>query len=98
ETQASISQRTPLGTQVTLQATDVREKDRDPFVFGEGDETVINATYDASLGLRVTQPLLKNFGPLVNNAEIRINQRALEGQNLAYREVIQERLAAVMTA
>lgn len=96
-TEASVSQRTPLGTQLSVFAADVRTRDREPFAFGFSD-AVVNPEYNSSAGVRVTQPLLKNYGPLVNNAEIRVNKRRLAGQNLAYREVVQELVAAVMTA
>lgn len=96
-TEASISQRTPFGTRLSVTATDERTRDlNDTGMFGI--ESAVNPSYDSSIGVRATQPLLKNFGPLVNNAQIRISRRRLDQANLRYAEEVQNRLAEVMSA
>ncbi|MCB2154308.1 TolC family protein [bacterium] len=92
---AALSQRTPWGTMVTLEFTDHRQHilDRDPRV-----GNTLSPSYRQTAGVTVTQPLLKNFGPLVNNANIRIAKRRLDQSNEAFRGQIMDQLASVMGA
>lgn len=93
---ARVSQRTPLGTLIEVFGTDTRSSDRNFFnVTGVGQ---VNAAYGSEVGISVTQPLLKNAGPLVNNAQIRIKRKQLEQSNDAYRQELINRLAEVIRA
>ncbi len=91
---ASVAQRTPLGTLIEVFARDSRTSDRNFFnVTGVGQ---INAAYGSEVGINVTQPLLKNAGPLVNNAQIRITRKQLDQSNDVYRQELINRLADVI--
>ncbi|MEQ8820703.1 MAG: TolC family protein [Sumerlaeia bacterium] len=90
-TELILGQRTPLGTRVEIFARDHRQDIMD----GRAD-TTLSPSYRQEAGLRVTQPLLKNFGPLVNNAPIRIANRRLDQSNWSFRGEVQERLSDVM--
>lgn len=90
---AGVSQLTPLGSVVYLEANDAR-LDRG----GTGTALFSEVTYQDSLTLGINQPLLKNFGPMVTNSRIRIARRELDQANLLFRSEVQERLALVMKA
>ncbi len=97
-TEASLTQRTPLGTILKLKAVDTRYRDIDGTTMAGSSPLGINPSYTSSVGVEVVQPLLKNFGPVVNNAQIRIAQRQLDQSNMAFRQELLDRLAEVMTA
>ncbi len=57
-----------------------------------------NPTYNQRVFARVTQPLLKNFGPTVTNLEIRTRQFQLEAARYGYKQTLENQIAAVMNA
>lgn len=84
-----VSQRTPLGTLIEVFGSDTRTTNRSGSPASEIGQEV---------GISVTQPLLKNAGPLVNNAQIRITRKQLEQSNDAYRQELIDRLSDVIRA
>ncbi len=94
--ESGITQRTPLGTILSISASHNRTDDHLPMsTFGGG---VVDPAYTARAGVSATQPLLKNAGLLVNNAEIRISKKQLEQANRDFEEQVQDRIADVATA
>lgn len=86
-----ITQLTPLGSTVSLVMDEARLRDHKanlPF----------EPAHATSASIIARQPLLKNFGPLVTNAQIRIARRQLEQSHQAFRQQVTGRLAEVMTA
>ncbi len=96
--ESALTQRTPLGTIISLSASRDRLNDHRPIsVFGGGGGT-IDPAYTARAGVSATQPLLKNAGLLVNNAEIRISKKRLEQANRDFETEVQNRIADVAAA
>lgn len=91
----ALTQRTPIGTIVSLFASDGLN---DVHSTGGGSTSTIDPANTAEAGISVTQPLLKNAGTLVNNAQIRIARKRLEQANLDFDLAIQERLNLVIAA
>lgn len=89
--EASISQLLPLGTLLELSAFDQRT-DTDPS--GSG----FDPSYESGVGIQVTQPLLQNFGTLVNNANIMIARRELDQANQAFRRELEVKVGEVVSA
>ncbi|MDK2972480.1 MAG: outer membrane protein [Candidatus Sumerlaeota bacterium] len=96
----SIAQLTPLGSTVTVTAGESAMYDHHAGNVGASSTTssLYNRSYSTSASIGVRQPLLKNFGPLVTNANIRISKRQLEQSNEQFRGEVMDRLAAVMAA
>ncbi|MDX1972026.1 MAG: TolC family protein [Candidatus Sumerlaeia bacterium] len=94
--ESRLSQRTPLGTLVEVFGRDSRATDRN--FFNPNGVGQINAAYGTEAGISVTQPLLKNAGPLVNYAQIRIAKHRLGQSNEAYRQELINRLSDVIRA
>jgi HAE1 family hydrophobic/amphiphilic exporter-1 len=89
--EAGIAQRLPIGTLLEIAAFDQRT-DLSP------SSMSLNPTYDSGLGIQATQPLLQNFGTLVNNANIMIASRQLDQANLAFRRELEVRIGEVLSA
>lgn len=93
----SLAQLTPLGSTVTVSVAETKLDDHKRSQQGPAT-ALFDPSYTAIASLQVRQPLLKNFGPLVTNAAIRISARELEQSNEDFRGEVIERLADVMTA
>jgi len=96
--EASLSQRTPLGTMLELFVTDTRTRNRTSFNSNLNTLGFVNPSYESEVGVSVTQPLLKNAGPLVNNSAIRISKLQLNQSNEAFRAEVINRLSDVIRA
>lgn len=96
--EASLSQRTPLGTVLELFVTDTRTRNRTSFNSNLNTLGFVNPSYESEVGVSVTQPLLKNAGPLVNNSAIRISKLQLNQTNESFRAEVINRLSDVIRA
>ncbi|MEQ1859307.1 MAG: TolC family protein [Chthoniobacteraceae bacterium] len=88
----SLAFRTPLGMQLAVTAR--QAKIRTTF---DGDSRTVRPFYTAFGGFEVRQPLLKDFGPGANLADVRtgrINQRVAE---LTWQKTLAEGLAGVLS-
>ena len=95
DAEVSLSQRTPLGTNLEIFAREeYTNRLSPPLSFGP----VVEPEYRETVGLRVTQPLLKNFGPLVTNAQIRVSKKEAEQADWSFRREVENRVSDVMKA
>lgn len=89
--EASLSFRTPLGTQAALTARQSRI--RTTFA---GDTRDIQPFYQAFGGIELRQPLLKNFGPAANLSELRIARISEKVADLTWRKTISDAVVATL--
>ncbi len=91
---ASLSQLIPSGATASVGFTSDRTTlrgAREPFA-------VYNPAETQRAFVRLTQPLLRNFGPMVTNRGLRISRIQEEATRALYRQEIDDRLADVMDA
>lgn len=91
---ASVSQLIPTGATAEVGLTSDRSRLRGV----PGDSAALNPSESQRAFIRLTQPLLRNFGPGVTNAGIRVARRQEEAARALYRQEIDDRLADTMDA
>lgn len=89
--EASLGFRTPLGTRAALTAREA--KIRTTF---EGDQRTIRPFYQAFGGIEVRQPLLKDFGPAANLADVRVARISQRVAEMVWEKSVSDALAAVL--
>ncbi len=93
QAEAELRARTPLGTIISVSAR--ANKLRSTFI---GDTREIIPQYGASATVQARQPLLKDAGPNVNLAEIRIGKKNREVQGLTWRFRLENTLSNVVAS
>ena len=89
--EASLGFRTPLGTRAALTAREA--KIRTTF---EGDRRNIQPFYQAFGGIEIRQPLLKDFGPAANLADVRVARISQRVAEMVWEKSVSDALAAVL--
>src|SRR5688572_761560 len=89
--EASLGFRTPLGTRAALTAREA--KIRTTF---EGDQRNIQPFYQAFGGIEIRQPLLKDFGPAANLADVRVARISQRVAEMVWEKSVSDALAAVL--
>lgn len=89
--ESSLAIRTPLGTQIAFTARE--SKTRSTFA---GDTRTITPFYDAFGGFEVRQPLLKDFGPAANLADVRVGRISERVAALTWEKSLSEAIASVL--
>lgn len=89
--EAGLQFRTPLGTRAAITAREA--KIRTTF---EGDQRTIRPFYQAFGGIELRQPLLKDFGPAANLADVRVARISQQVAELAWQKSVSDALAAVL--
>jgi len=89
--EAGLQFRTPLGTRAALTAREA--KVRTTF---EGDQRTIRPFYQAFGGIEVRQPLLKDFGPAANLADVRAARITQQVAELSWEKSVSDALSAVL--
>ena len=89
--EAGLQFRTPLGTRAALTAREA--KIRTTF---EGDQRTVRPFYQAFGGIEVRQPLLKDFGPAANLADVRAARISQQVAELAWEKSVSDALTAVL--
>jgi len=93
ELQAGLAKRFALGTETSLALTGGRTRDNSPIT-----DTEFNPRYDADLTLSVEQPLLRDAGPGVNLATVRLARVASEVEGLRLRGAMEDVVLATEEA
>jgi len=89
--ESSLTFRTPLGTQIAAVAREA--KIRSTFA---GDPRTITPFYQAFGGFEVRQPLLKDFGPAANLADVRQSRINEQVAQLTWEKDLNEAIASVL--
>lgn len=89
--ETSIGFRTPLGTRAAL--TGREAKIRSTF---EGDPRTVQPFYQAFGGIEIRQPLLKDFGPAANLADVRVARISQRVAEMVWEKSVSDALAAVL--
>lgn len=91
---AGLSQLLPTGGTVSVEAGHARRRIHDD----RAGTTLFSPSVSQEAVVAIRQPLLKNFGPTVTDAGIRIARRSERIAQLHYQQEILDRLADVMSA
>lgn len=92
ESRVGLSQLLPTGAVVSLEATNDRVDVND----GRGNRTVFSPAIGQRAAIAIRQPLLKNMGRDITEANIRIARREQRISALQYEQQVIDRLADVM--
>ena len=83
--------RTPLGTRAALTAREAKVT-----TTYQGDLRNIQPFYQAFGGIEIRQPLLRDFGPGANLADVRVARISQEVAELTWQKTVSDALAAVL--
>lgn len=94
EASVSLSQLVPSGATLSLGVDRTRTDYRD----SRSNSLTFDPEESQRAYIRITQPLLKNFGPTVTNLGIRLARIERQIQRSLYKQEVENQIAAVMSA
>jgi outer membrane protein TolC len=94
-TRTGIRSKTPLGTSFEL-FTEINE--RSNTLTQENPTSLFDPEYETAVGVRVTQPLLREAGPKINNADIELARLNISRQQYRERVLLTNKAVEVVNA